>query len=265
MPSRQGSMRRFVRSNAVRFDALKVGELAKQTGLTVRALHHYDEIGLLSPSLHTDVGHRLYTAKDVARLQKVLSLKQLGFSLEEIRNCLESGDFAPLRVLELHLERLREQIGLQQKLCDRLEALAIHFRKAEEVSAQEFLQTIEMMTMIEKYYTPEQMAQLEARWQLVGEVQIQQGPQQWADLYAAVKTEMDAGTLPTDPRARALAQRWLDLVTAFTGGDAAIFQSLRKMYENEDQVAGMDVKAMRPMRDYLFQAAAAAGIKHPGQ
>ena len=51
------------------FEALKVGELARRTRLTIRTLHHYDEIGLLRPSLHTESGHRLYTAGDVARLQ----------------------------------------------------------------------------------------------------------------------------------------------------------------------------------------------------
>jgi DNA-binding transcriptional MerR regulator len=53
----------------MRFEALKVGELAQRAGLTVRALHHYDAIGLLKPSLHTEAGYRLYTAGDVARLQ----------------------------------------------------------------------------------------------------------------------------------------------------------------------------------------------------
>jgi MerR family transcriptional regulator, thiopeptide resistance regulator len=146
----------------MKFEALKVGELAKRTGLTVRTLHHYDEIGLLKPSLHTEVGYRLYTPADVARLQQVLSLRQLGFSLEEVRHCLDRPDFSPLEVIRLHVARLREQIELQRKLCERLETLAEHFRTAGEVSADEFLQTIEVITMIEKYYTPEQLAQLEA-------------------------------------------------------------------------------------------------------
>ena len=78
------------------FTALKVGELAKRTGLTIRTLHHYDEIGLLKPSGHTESGHRLYTADDIARLQQVISLRQLGFSLEEVRDCLDRPDFSPL-------------------------------------------------------------------------------------------------------------------------------------------------------------------------
>src|SRR5713101_1813988 len=131
----------------MRFEALKVGELARRTGLTIRTLHHYDEIGLLRPSLHTEVGHRLYTAGDVARLQQVVSLRQLGFSLEEVRDCLDRPGFSPLEVIGLRIGRLQEQIEVQQRLCVRLEALAGLLRTAAEVSAEEFLQTIEVMTM----------------------------------------------------------------------------------------------------------------------
>ena len=66
----------------------KVGELAKQTGLSVRTLHYYDEVGLLSPSQRTAAGHRLYTAGDIVRLQQIKSLRHLAFALEEIRACL---------------------------------------------------------------------------------------------------------------------------------------------------------------------------------
>src|SRR4051812_36118415 len=109
----------------MRYDALKVGDLARRTGLTVRTLHHYDEIGLLKPSLHTESGYRLYSAGDVGRLQRVLSLRQLGFSLEQIRDCLDRDGFSPLEVIELHLNRLHEHMDAQRKLCERLEALAI--------------------------------------------------------------------------------------------------------------------------------------------
>src|SRR5436305_6753904 len=147
----------------MRFEAIKVGELARRTGLTVRTLHHYDEIGLLKPSLHTEAGHRLYTAGDVARLQQVVSLRQLGFSLEQVRDCLDRPGFSPLEVIGLHVARLREQIELQRKLCERLEGLAAYFRAAGEVSADEFLRAIEEMTMIETYYTPEQLETLRQR------------------------------------------------------------------------------------------------------
>src|SRR5262245_48112943 len=110
-------------------EAFKVGELAKRTGLTVRTLHHYDEIGLLKPSLYSDSGHRLYTVADLARLQQVLSLRQLGFSLDEVRACLDRSDFSPMKVIQLHLARLREQMAVQQDLYSRLEGLSTYFAK----------------------------------------------------------------------------------------------------------------------------------------
>jgi DNA-binding transcriptional MerR regulator len=263
------------RGIAMKFEALMVGELAKRTGLTVRTLHHYDEMGLLKPSLHTEAGYRLYTRGDVARLQQVLSLRQLGFALEEIRDCLDRPGFAPLEVIRLHVTRLRQQIELQQKLCERLEALVEHFRTAEEVSADEFLQTIEVMTMIEKlaeqmnkYYTPEQLKFFEERHKAGGpemEEATQKGPQMWADLFADVEAAMAAGVPPEDAKAQELAKRWLALVTLVTGGDPGIYNSMRRMYENEDNVMGTDTQALRPKMEYILKAAAAAGIKHPGQ
>ena len=228
----------------------KVGELAERTGLTVRALHHYDVMGLLSPSGRTDsahqAGHRLYTAADVARLQQVLSLRQLGFSLEEIREYLARADYDPRRVVRMHLERVRGQAAELKRLEDRLAALAEALEKAEIVSADEFLTTIEEMTMIEKYYTPEQLETLQRRREEVGEEVIQQAPQQWAEWQADVRAAMDAGIEPTDPRAQELARRWFALVSGFTGGDPGLFLSLKRMYQNEDTVHGMDVAAMRP-------------------
>jgi DNA-binding transcriptional MerR regulator len=252
--------------------AWKVGELAARTGLTVRTLHHYDAIGLLSPSgrtsSHHGSGHRLYTATDVARLHQIVCLKQLGFSLEQIKDYMTRADYDPREVVRLHLEKVRRQAAELAELSERLQGLAAILDCAERVSPETFLQTIEAITMFEKYYTPEQLKQLEDRRREGGEEMeqaVQQGPQMWAALFADVKAAMDAGVDPSDPKAQELAKRWLGLVSAFTGGDPGIFNSLRNMYQNEDHVGGMDVKAMKPTMDYIEKARIAAGIAHPGQ
>jgi hypothetical protein len=121
--------------------------------------------------------------------------------------------------------------------------------------------------MIEKYYTPEQLESLQRRREEAGEAGeevIRQGPQQWAELQAEVRAAMDAGIEPTNLRAQELARRWFALVSEFTGGDPGIFLSLKKMYQNEDAIHGMDVAAMRPGMEWIGKAAAAAGIKLPG-
>jgi DNA-binding transcriptional MerR regulator len=248
----------------MRHEALKVGELAGRTGLTVRTLHHYDEIGLLRPSLHTDTGHRLYTPADVARLQQVLSLRQLGFSLEEIRNCLDQPGFSPVEVIRLQVGRLRKQIEMQQQLCVRLEGLAAYFGTAEAVSAEaflQFLQTIEVMTMIENYYTPEQMEYFRKRREAGGaalEERAKQAQALWAQLLADYRIEMEKGTDPADPRLRELEKRRQALVDEFTGGDRGVEESLTRLWKEQgDKLAaqfGYDPKVV----EYLGKVVEAA-------
>jgi DNA-binding transcriptional MerR regulator len=243
----------------MKFEAIQVGELAKRTGLTVRTLHHYDEVGLLKPSLHTGAGYRLYTAADVARLQQVLSLRQLGFSLEEIRDCLSQTDFAPLEVIGLHLERLRQQIDLLRIVCERLEAIAKHFQRAEEVSADEFLQTIEAIMMTEKYFTLEQQKLITARREEAGEEVLRQKQEEWAELIAAVRAEMEAGTNPKTAKVQALAKRWLEKVKETTGGDPAIEQALKRLWDEQgDTLAAQHGSQYdpRPVFGYITKAIA---------
>ena len=256
----------------MRHEFWKVGELAARTGLTVRTLHHYDAIGLLSPSGRTESnhgsGHRLYTTADVKRLHQIICLKQLGFGLEQIREYMTRDSYDPREVIRLHLEDVQRRAAELAALAERLRGLAIVLERTDAASAETFLTTIEAMTMIEKYYTTEQLELLDKRRKEGGpamEEAIQKGPQMWADLHADVRAALDAGIPPEDPRAQALAKRWYDLVTAFTGGDPGIFQSLQKMYSNEENVVGMDVKAMRPLNEYLEKVRQAHGVKHPGE
>src|SRR5688500_4617742 len=225
----------------------KVGELAKRTGLTVRTLHHYDQIGLLSPSHRTAAGQRLCVENDGARLQQVTSLRSLGLPLEEIRDVLNDRRMSPLQVVQLHADRLREQVKTQLRLVERLDALAAGLREAETVSADELIQTIEEITMFEKYYTPEQMDYLKERREQVGEARIKEVEGEWPRLMDEVRAEMEAGTDPCDPRVQDLARRWKGLIAEFTGGNEGIRQSLGNLYQNESTVHGMDVAGMRPL------------------
>ncbi|MEM7553843.1 MAG: MerR family transcriptional regulator [Cyanobacteria bacterium P01_A01_bin.84] len=155
----------------MQYTAMKVGELAKLTGISVRTLHYYDEIGLLSPSKRTDADYRLYSDTDIVRLQQIMSLRQLGFSLGEIRECLQNLNFSLHRTIELHITRLREQIDLSHKLLNRLETINSH--STQSVSVEDLIQTIEAITMFEKYYTPEQLETLKERRESFGDEQIE--------------------------------------------------------------------------------------------
>src|SRR6187200_1183329 len=104
-----------------------VGQVAGLAGVTVRTLHHYDEIGLLPPSGRAANGYRTYTAVDVARLQRVLSWRELGFDLEQVA-ALVVTDGSPAAVTE----QLREQHTLLLTRIDRLQAVARTVQKTLE-------------------------------------------------------------------------------------------------------------------------------------
>jgi MerR family transcriptional regulator, thiopeptide resistance regulator len=221
--------------HATKFEALKVGELARRTGLTVRTLHHYHEVGLVKPSGQTASGHRLYTEADVARLQRVLSLRQLGFSLDEIRDCLERPGYSAREILHLHVARLREQIGLQQRLCTRLEVLAGRLDTAGNVSADELLNAMEEMTTMEKLYTPEQMQQFQQVGQAVGQDEIDAVQREWTALLAEVRASHQLD--PAGAQAQELGRRWEALTERTMRGYQAFPQLKEAIAENYRQGA----------------------------
>jgi len=174
--------------------------LAKRAGITVRALHHYDQIELLVPSLHSDAGHRLYSGKDIARLQQIISLKQLGFSLDEIGDLLDNLSFRPDKAIRLQLDRLVQQIRIQEELRSRLEHLYELVQAQRELIGAELIKIIEVMKMTEKYYTPEQMGKLKKQEELLGTEKIKEVENEWPSLIAKVRAELEQGRLLRDPR-----------------------------------------------------------------
>src|SRR5918998_3431968 len=140
----------------------KVGELAKRTGLTVRTLHHYDAIGLLSPAERSGGGHRVYGDADVRRLYRIVSLRSLGFPLDAIAQALGDNGFDARAAVEDHLRGLEDQMERDRALRRTLRSLL------ERLETDDFLTTIEEITMHQRYYTPEQLEQLEQRRQSFG-------------------------------------------------------------------------------------------------
>ncbi|MBE7119572.1 MerR family transcriptional regulator [Bacillus cereus] len=98
-------------------ELISIQELTRETGITVRTLRYYDQIDLLKPSGKTDGGHRLYSERDVVRLQQILFLKEMGFSLKEITNMLVKGELNLKDSLEKQLRFVQEE----QKKFNRME------------------------------------------------------------------------------------------------------------------------------------------------
>jgi DNA-binding transcriptional MerR regulator len=242
---------------------LKVGELASLTALTVRTLHHYDEVGLLRPAERTAAGHRLYGADEIRRLQQITSLRHLGLSLEEVAECLARPEYGVARVLRMQRDRIREQIGRQETLLATISHLIERLGSDEAPDVEEVTEVIRMTMEYEKYYSWEQLTQLRERAESVGEARMQESQREWQRLLAAFTRAMEDGLDPTAPEVRMLCTSYDALIAEFTGGDPNILASLTKMYRSEggDRVMERHGMSTAPgLWEYIGRARAPA---HP--
>ncbi|MFK7694920.1 MerR family transcriptional regulator [Paenibacillus sp. HJGM_3] len=131
----------------------KVGELAELAGLTIRTLRYYDQIGLFSPSGYSDSGHRLYTESDITRLQQILSLKELGLSLEEIKSVLAGDHISLFDIVSLQIARIKKNLFAQQKLLQELEHVSSLMVRKQPLTVEDFTKLLGTMRMShEKFF-----------------------------------------------------------------------------------------------------------------
>ncbi|UYG04109.1 MerR family transcriptional regulator [Halomonas sp. LR3S48] len=226
---------------------LRVGELAKRTGLTVRTLHHYDEIGLLKPSMRSDAGYRLYRRQDVARLHHIQALRTLGMPLADIGTLLDRPSPSLTAVIERQIQELERKIADQTQLRDRLVALHRQFENGDEPEMDDWLKTLEMMTMYDRYFTPQELDRLPL-YQADDERQAE-----WKALITEAEALVRQG-VPTDDRAaQDLAKRWMTTLERDTAGDPMLLDKLNSMHANEPEVqAQMGISAQ--VSEYVMQA-----------
>ncbi|SDX55168.1 MerR family transcriptional regulator [Paenibacillus sp. CF384] len=141
----------------------KVGDLAKLTGLTIRTLRFYDQIGLFTPSGHSDSGHRLYNEADIRRLQQIMALKDLGLSLDEIQSTLQGHSYTPYDIVTIQIERVRQTIESQRKLLFELERVAEKMNNRQPPSVDAFVSLLETMKASQEKYILERRMDLEHR------------------------------------------------------------------------------------------------------
>lgn len=222
----------------------KIGELAKRTGTTVRTLHHYDRIGLLSPSRTTESGHRLYTDADVVKLHHILSLKQLGFALDEIKAMIHKTSVSPEEMLKQQLFRLNEQLGILTELRDRVQHTLDQVNSGQPVSGETFMRMMQMMRMTDSLQLPEELAEeLKERGIRFGTDQINDSYEEGRKLIAEFHSCRAEGKEPDDPEVAALAKRWKSQMDMYAPADASFVQAAERYYGEypEDAAShGMD-------------------------
>lgn len=194
--------------------AYTVGEVAKLAHVSVRTLHHYDEHGLLRPSERSEAGYRLYTLEDLERLQQVLFYKELGFSLEEIRDFMDDPSFD-------RREALGMQRGLIAEQAMRLEAMLRLIDKTLASLEGGIRMSKEDMFDVFGDFDPSQYEdEVKERWGETDAYKVSTAraarytKQDWArfkaeseEINLAIVALMDEGVPPTDPRAMDAVER----------------------------------------------------------
>lgn len=229
-----------------------IGDLAKASGLTVRTLYHYDEIGLVVASERTASGHRRYTADDVRRLYQVRSLRQLGLSLEEVRSALSRSDL--LRpIFQAQLAALTEQVQQAEVLRSRITALL------DGHTSESLLSTLEMMSVYESYFTADQLSDLRSRAASMGPEAVEALKASWLELVQQLRQHMADGTPATDARVVELSRQWDALGAKFTNNDPAIQAAAQRSWEENKTSISTQIgwPADDGLVDYVGQARAA--------
>ena len=233
---------------------LSIGQLAARTGLTVRALRHYDDLGLLAPTERTAAGHRRYGPEAVTRLQQIVSLRALRLNLADVADLLDGSDADPLDIVERHRAALAAEITEAEQLRDHLGRIAGHLRAAERPSTDLLLRTIHATTMPASYYTPEQLQQLNEREAALGQAHVASVQEAWADLFADFERRRQAGVPPRAPELAPLVARADALIGAFTGGDDGLRQSLTEAV-TENAGASFEAWGIEPALGSYYVAA----------
>ncbi|WP_460699882.1 MerR family transcriptional regulator [Nocardia thraciensis] len=191
-----------------------VGAVASHLGITVRALHHWDEIGLVRPSGRTRSGYRLYTAADLARIHRVLIYRELAVPLNEIGNLLDAPAADALASLRNQRDRLRERVARLHRMGDALDRM-IEARTSGILLSDE--EQVEIFGRDWQPSWPQEAQELwgdTAEWAQYAERAASRTAEDWKQISADVETlntdlaaACRAGVAPGSEEADALAER----------------------------------------------------------
>ena len=229
------------KNKAIPSGYMTVGEVAKKAGVTVRTLQYYHKEGLFSPSAESEGGLRLYTDKDVIQLHQILSMKHLGFSLDDIKNRLISLD-TPAEVAQALAQ---QALALQQKLesltesLKALEALRAEVLQMQTVDFKKYADIIVNLQMknesywLIKYFDDQTLDHIRNRFNKESGLAMMENTLRLRD--EALRL-LEEGVPPESERGQAFAAAFWQMLVEFTDGDMSMLPRLMEI----SNFVGMD-------------------------
>lgn len=219
---------------------ITIGEMARKLGITVRTLQYYDKAGLLKPSATTAGGRRFYTKQDVIRLNQILSMKYLGFSLEDIKKQLTEFNEVQdvIKALEVQKNLFGEQI---MKLKEVISHIDILQKEAQQMHVVDFDRYAKIIFLLQQKSDSYWLLKLfsEKVSTHISEI-FSENLEEWEQLYKCWGEVCDRtisldrqGINPRSAEAQILAAEWWNMVLAFTGGDLSLISELIQVEEDK--------------------------------
>jgi DNA-binding transcriptional MerR regulator len=201
-----------------------VREFAKLTRVTVRTLHYYDQIGLLKPSFERPNGYRIYTDADLLRLQQIVTLKFMGFSLTEIRRLLDGKGYEAVKSLKVQAEAVRDEIVRLRQASRAIDQVLARLEKDGRIHKQKLIKIMEVIQMgedvkkgwHEKYFSEADLKKFQEIGKKYTPEQMLAYQDRWTGLIAEVKANL--GLDPASDKAQDLGRRWKELLNEAYGG-----------------------------------------------
>lgn len=257
----------------------RIGELAKQTNLSIRALRYYDEIGLLKPAQVAESGYRYYSEAEIKRLQHISALKELGFTLASIKEMLGSGSGFEAAQWESYLQLELAAIRNERKRLDEMERLLLNARYAYEMKGE--IDPEDIFLFIRALnVTPEMRDRFLTRNFTEQESEIIKGLPDlgdndernlaWAKLIRQIRERLHEP--PESPESQQLAGEILELAMEWFGHDEQLIEkywdNIRPEQGEEARVYGMDTDVMDyidRMVDWYLQHSGEDGLDDGGK
>ena len=213
-----------------------VKEFAELTKVTPRTLRYYDRIGLMRPSFRKPNGYRVYTDEDLLRLQQIVTLKFMGFSLARIRELLGRKGFVVARSLRIQAEAVRDEIARLQQAARALDLVLRKLEAEGRIDANKLVKIVEVIQMgedvkkawQEKFFTKaelEEFAEIGTKYTPEAMAATQR---RWAEIIDEVKQNLGAD--PAGEVAQSLAKRWIALLNEGYGDHPGLKARIGEAY-----------------------------------
>jgi DNA-binding transcriptional MerR regulator len=214
-------------------------EFATAAGVTVRTLHVYDRLGLLPPAARTDSGYRLYGDAELERLEQILALRFVGFSLEHIKELLQGPKWPLIVALRMQREIIAQRRRNLDAAMEAIEQAESALAAGDPVDRWKMLRDVIEALKVENdynwtknYYNEAAQDKLEQMRKNTPKEVIEQGQRDWASLIADVEEAASRGEDVDSAHAKTLVERWRGLVGQFTKGDPDLHQGLNKLWSD---------------------------------